>query len=161
MTARLFALIAATLGLSLCASAQTMMEHSSLSTGASTALAAPTKALNAASEKVASKSADAAPAEAAPPTAPSPTLWEDKSGPAKQAPPPKPSLPAVFVLANGERVESNNYFMTVKSVRIEQDGKQRTIPMSAVNVDATMAANRQRGVNLKFPTSKTQITLSF
>ena len=47
------------------------------------------------------------------------------------------------------------------SLRVEQDGNQRTIPMSDVNVDVTVAANHQRGVNLKIPTSKSQMMLSF
>lgn len=38
---------------------------------------------------------------------------------------------------------------------------QRTIPLTAINLDATAAANRERGIDLKFPTNKSEIMLSF
>jgi hypothetical protein len=154
-------------GAAVCASGQAMAEHAMASTGASSALSAPSKALNAANEKIAAKTAAAAaPAASADPSpapeGPSPTLWEDKSPPPKQpAVPVKPSAPAVFVLNDGHRLESSNYFMTVNSLRLELDGKQRTFPMSSVNTDASIAASRERGIKLAFPTSRTQITISF
>jgi hypothetical protein len=33
--------------------------------------------------------------------------------------------------------------------------------LSAVNVNATIAANRERGIDLKIPKSKAEITLGF
>ena len=167
MNVRLLVFLAAAIGWSLPVFGQAAAENLNLSTGAAKSLSAPTKALNDATQKIADKSAQAgsasaAPADPPPPPPVSPTLWEAKDNtPSKPYTPPRPATPAVFVLASGERIETGNYFMTVNSVRVEQDGKQRTIPMKAVNVDATLAANRERGVNLKFPTSKSQITLSF
>jgi hypothetical protein len=38
---------------------------------------------------------------------------------------------------------------------------QRTIPLTAINLDATTAANRGRGIDLKFPKNKSEIMLSF
>lgn len=73
----------------------------------------------------------------------------------------KSDPPALFVLSNGQRIESRNYFLTVDSVRIDDSDMPRTIPMSNVNVDATLAANRQRGLNLKIPDNKAQIMVSF
>jgi hypothetical protein len=74
---------------------------------------------------------------------------------------PAPSAGAVFILSNGERLESSDYMLTFDSLRLVQNGVQRTIPMSAVNVEATLAANKERGINLKIPRNKSQVVLSF
>jgi hypothetical protein len=79
---------------------------------------------------------------------------------AAQVVPPSPSQPAVFILASGERLESSHYLVSSDSVQVEQGDTQRTIPVSALNVDATVAANRARGIDLKIP-SKGQIMLGF
>lgn len=72
----------------------------------------------------------------------------------------KASLPAVFILSNGERLESSHYLLSSNSVQVEQGETQRTIPLSDLNVDATVAANRARGINLKIP-GNGQIMLGF
>ncbi len=74
--------------------------------------------------------------------------------------PPVPAKPAVFILSSGERLESSHYLLSSDSVQVEQGETQRTIPMSALNVDATVAANRARGIDLKIP-SKNQLMLGF
>jgi hypothetical protein len=74
--------------------------------------------------------------------------------------PAKPAPPAVFILSSGERLESSHYLVSSDSVQVEVGDTQRTIPMSALNVDATVAANRARGVDLKIP-AKGQIMLGF
>lgn len=74
---------------------------------------------------------------------------------------PKPTPPAVFILSNGERLESSHYLLTAGTLKIEQAGVERTIPMSAINRNATEAANEQRGIDLKIPKDSGQITLSF
>ena len=84
---------------------------------------------------------------------------ETKAG--NESPLPKPTLPAVFILSNGERIESNNYVLTSDSLKVEQSGRQRTIPMSTVDLKATLAANRERGIDLQIPTGKSQIMISF
>lgn len=83
---------------------------------------------------------------------------ETKAG--NESPLPKPALP-VFILSNGERIESRNYLLTVDSLQVEQSGRQRTIPMSTVDLNATRAANRERGIDLQIPTGKSQIMVSF
>jgi hypothetical protein len=73
--------------------------------------------------------------------------------------PPPP--PAVFILSNGERVEATRYVLTVDSVLIQKEGAERSIPLSSINMTATLAANHARGVDLNIPKSSSQITLSF
>ncbi len=83
---------------------------------------------------------------------------QGKSGTAAKAASPAP--PAVFILSSGEKLESSHYLVSSDSVQVEQGGTQRTIPLSALNVDATVAANRARGIDLKIP-AKGQIMLGF
>ena len=72
---------------------------------------------------------------------------------------PKPA--AIFILSNGERLESDNYILNHDSVQLMQNGAPRTIQMSAINIQATVAANKQRGIDLKVPADKSQMVLSF
>ncbi len=72
-----------------------------------------------------------------------------------------PMAPAVFILSNGDRLESSQYLVTFDSLKVQQGGTQRTIPRSAVNWNATLAANHQRGVELKLPNNRYQVTIGF
>jgi hypothetical protein len=47
------------------------------------------------------------------------------------------------------------------SLRIAAQGNQRTIPLSALDLKATLAANHERGIDLKIPTNQSQISLGF
>jgi hypothetical protein len=69
--------------------------------------------------------------------------------------------PALFVLNSGEQLESRRYVLSVDSLRIEVGRSQRVIPISALNVDATIAANQERGINLAFPQDRTSLFLGF
>ena len=73
----------------------------------------------------------------------------------------KPEPPALFVFANGERLEINRYMLTANSLRVEIGRQQRRIPLSEIDVDATIAANHERGINLEFPTGRNEIFLGF
>ncbi len=72
-----------------------------------------------------------------------------------------PSLPAIFILSNGDHLESGDYMLTSDSLQVVQNGVRRTIPMSAVNVQATLSANSKRGIKLNIPQNKSQVMLSF
>ena len=77
------------------------------------------------------------------------------------APPAKSLPPAVFVLKNGEKLEAHHYTIMAGSLRIAAQGNQRTIPFSALDLKATLAANHERGIDLKIPTNQSQISLGF
>jgi len=47
------------------------------------------------------------------------------------------------------------------NVRGSASGKPRTIPLNALYVSATIAANRERGLDIKVPQNKGEIMLSF
>ena len=80
---------------------------------------------------------------------------------AKDAAPSKPDQPTLFVFANGDKLEARRYTLTPDSLRLEIDRQQRTIALDKLNIDATIAANRERGIDLKFPTDGNQIFLGF
>ncbi|HKD83445.1 MAG TPA: hypothetical protein VKB58_01765 [Terriglobales bacterium] len=69
--------------------------------------------------------------------------------------------PALFVLNSGEQLESRRYVLSVDSLRIEVGRKQRVIPISALNLEATLAANQERGINLAFPQDRSSLFLGF
>ncbi len=62
-----------------------------------------------------------------------------------------PKAATVFVMASGERVETHQFVLTAESVSVTVDGLRRSIPMSEVDLKATRAANRERGIELKIP----------
>jgi hypothetical protein len=154
MRAKLIAVIIASVAVVVVAKAQDMVEYSNLSAHGAKALGVRVGDSLTAPQKAAAKSEDAS----------GPVIWEEKKSAQNKhqaAPPPAPVPPAVFILANGERLESTHYLLTVGSLRVQQGETQRTIPLSALNLDATIAANHERGIDLKVPTNKTQIMLGF
>jgi len=87
----------------------------------------------------------------------SPKMIEISGGPSQRSMPPKSVPPTMFVLKNGERLESHHYTLTMSSLRITASGNQRTIPLAEVDLSATLAANHERGINLKIPTKQSEI----
>jgi hypothetical protein len=75
--------------------------------------------------------------------------------------PAKPEPPALFVLNNGTRIETKRYFLTAKSLSVEVAHRQRTIPLSDLDIDATIAANQQRGLDLNIPSDCNSVFVSF
>lgn len=172
MKTTLIAALAVTVVLGAAGHAQTMVEYSNLGTPTKVVKAAPAipRALDQATSTIAAAPGTAAApasgstarrAPMADPNAPQAVIWEAPETPGKKQPPSPPAPPAVFVLSSGDRLETARYLVTVNSVRVEQDGMQRNIPLSELNVDATVAANKARGLNIKFPTDKSQIMLGF
>ncbi len=96
-------------------------------------------------------------APSAPP--PSPKLVEvPLDGPATSA---KEQPPALFVLQNGQQIESDRYVLSDQSVTVDVGRQQRTIPLSDIDLNGTMAANRQRGVEIAFPRDPNSLFISF
>jgi len=73
----------------------------------------------------------------------------------------KPSLPTIFVLTDGQHLQAKRYVLTVDGVRLQQGTKERIIPLSALNLDATLAANHAQGIDLQIPENRNEITLGF
>ena len=69
--------------------------------------------------------------------------------------------PTVFILQDGERLESREFLLTASDLSLTVNHYRRTIPLQMLNVDATIAANRERGLDLRIPADRTEISLSF
>jgi hypothetical protein len=79
----------------------------------------------------------------------------------KEALPDKPIPPAVFILANGQQFEAKRYLLTQASLQVQRGRDQQTIPLNEVNLEATIAANNARGIDLQIPENKNHLTLGF
>ena len=164
MKPTLIAILAATLVLGIAAHAQTMVEYSNLGTSATKVLKASPPAPKLAQQMGAATAAAPGTTPQAPvvdPNAPQAVIWEAPEPTGKKQAPAPPPPPAVFILANGDHIETARYLVTVGAVRVEQNGMQRTIPLSDINMKETMAANHAHGLDIKFPTDRTQIMLGF
>ena len=73
----------------------------------------------------------------------------------------KPLPPAIFILASGERLEARRYMLTADALYVTIDRQQRTVKFSALDLERTVAANRDRGVNLRIPADRGEISLGF
>jgi thiol-disulfide isomerase/thioredoxin len=80
---------------------------------------------------------------------------------ARRSLPPKPSPKTIFVLANGERLESGEYTMEAGILHVTVGGERRAIALSALDQKATTALNRQRGIDLKIPQSRNEVYVGF
>jgi len=73
----------------------------------------------------------------------------------------KPEPATLFVFTDGERLEARRYMLTANSLRVEIGRQQRRISLGEIDVDATVAANRERGIDIKIPTDRNEIFLGF
>jgi hypothetical protein len=75
--------------------------------------------------------------------------------------PSKPELPTLFVFANGERLEARRYMLTTDCLHVAVGRQERIISIGRLDLDATIAANRERGIELQIPTDSNHIFLGF
>ncbi len=75
--------------------------------------------------------------------------------------PSKPGVKTIFVLANGERLETDQYTVVAGFLHLAVGGQQRTIALNALDMKATTAANHARGVELKIPQNRSEVLLAF
>jgi hypothetical protein len=73
----------------------------------------------------------------------------------------KPLPPALFILTNGERIEARQYLLSYDHVQLTVDRQQRTVPLAMLDINATLAADRQRGIDLRMPAGQSEISLGF
>jgi len=69
---------------------------------------------------------------------------------------------AIFVLANGRQIESEEYTITNKSIHLtEPQGTTMQVPLRSLNVAATVTANRKRGIELRIPAAANEVVINF
>ncbi|MGB7556535.1 MAG: hypothetical protein WBM04_19375 [Candidatus Korobacteraceae bacterium] len=73
----------------------------------------------------------------------------------------RPQPATLFVLKNGERLESHDYVLTVQSLQIEVGRQRRTIPINSLDLDATIAANQSRGIEVTIPPDRNTVFVGF
>lgn len=69
--------------------------------------------------------------------------------------------PTVFILATGERLETRRFVLSASVLSASIDRQQRTIPLDMLDLQATISANRERGIDLHIPIDRNEISLSF
>jgi hypothetical protein len=79
----------------------------------------------------------------------------------KDTPIAKRQPPTAFILTDGERLESRYYILTAKHLTIEVARQQRTVPISALDLDATIAANHEREIELTIPRDSSLVFMGF
>jgi hypothetical protein len=79
----------------------------------------------------------------------------------KDAPIAQRLPPTLFVLTDGERLESRHYLLTAESLQIEVGRQQRTIPVSVLDLDASIALNYERGIEITVPRDNNQVLIGF
>jgi hypothetical protein len=80
---------------------------------------------------------------------------------AANASPARVLPPTIFILSNGERLESRRFVLTANSLTVSIDRQHRSVPLDQVDINATIAANRERGIDLRIPDDRNEISLSF
>lgn len=149
MKAMFIPLIVVALGSGFPTAAQDMLEYSHIAAKPPVSMQTLVNKTNAAMEKTVTEKSTA---KAAP---------KDTKVRAGQELVGKPTPPAVFILSNGTRLESSHYTLTAENLTLQEGATERTIPLSALDRKATVAENQKRGLDLKIPTSQSQMTLSF
>jgi hypothetical protein len=69
--------------------------------------------------------------------------------------------PTLFILANGERLETRRFVLTASHLSVSIDRQQRTVPLDMLDINATITANHERGIDLRVPFDRNEISLSF
>lgn len=73
----------------------------------------------------------------------------------------KPLPPTIFILTDGERLESQRFLLTATNLSVSIHRRERTIPFDMLDLDATLAANHERGIDLRIPADRNEISLRF
>jgi len=69
--------------------------------------------------------------------------------------------PTIFILEDGERLETRRFVLTVRGLSFSVNRRQRVVPFDRLDIDATISANHERGIDLRIPADRNQISLSF
>ncbi len=88
------------------------------------------------------------------------TVTSGLVAPVVPQPIPEPPIPRA-ILANGERLETRRFVLTASLLSVSIDRHQRTVPLDLLDISATITSNHERGIELRIPDDRNEITLSF
>ena len=69
--------------------------------------------------------------------------------------------PTIFILANGERLETRQYVLTASNLSVHIDRQRRTVPLEMLDINATITANHEHGIDLRIPADRNEISVNF
>lgn len=72
-----------------------------------------------------------------------------------------PLRPAIFILTNGDRLETSRYLLTHDNLFATIGRQQRAVPLAMLDINATIAEDHERGIELRIPADRSEILLSF
>lgn len=67
----------------------------------------------------------------------------------------------IFVFAKGGQIEADRYTIDPTALHVVVNGQKRTIALSELDLNATVAVNRQRGVDLIIPKKSDEVFVTF
>jgi hypothetical protein len=73
----------------------------------------------------------------------------------------QPERVTVFVLKDGTRIYTRRYMLTTQALSVSIGQQERLFPFSALDVDATLAANRDQRIALRIPADAGEVALGF
>ena len=71
------------------------------------------------------------------------------------------AIPDEQAATNSEKLETQRYLLTASNLSVTVHREQRTVPLQMLDLDATLAANRDRGIDLRIPNERNEISLRF
>jgi thiol-disulfide isomerase/thioredoxin len=75
--------------------------------------------------------------------------------------PPKPGVKAIFIFTNGSRLEADQYTFDTASVAVVVGTQHRIIKFTELDMNSTLAANHERGLDLKIPERENEVFVNF
>ena len=57
--------------------------------------------------------------------------------------------------------EARRFVLTASNLSVSIDRQQRTVPFDMLDINATISANHERGIDLRIPADRSEISLSF
>jgi len=81
--------------------------------------------------------------------------------PTKAIVPVKAIPKTIFVFTDGARLEADQYELHSTFLHVSAEGQDRSIPLNALDIKKTIAVNRERGINIKIPSSANEVFLAF
>lgn len=73
----------------------------------------------------------------------------------------KPIPKTVFVFTDGQEMEADHYTLQSSFLHVTAGGQDSSIPISSLDIKKTIAVNHERGIDIKIPTSKSEVFLAF
>lgn len=72
-----------------------------------------------------------------------------------------PQLSTIFILRDGTRIYTRRYLLTTDTLSVRLGQQEHRFPFSALDVKATLAANRKQGIALRIPADPGEVALGF